>query len=407
VSYLKIYKKEGANMPNFNTLYIEYEHTNNVCKFCEDYSDNRVATRFLLIRSLDKNNLKEIINTYSTENTEGNIQVLTGKAYNSSVTIEQLVQYIESKRPELIRQRENELEGLSDMLVDFPIVNCGVRNDKVDDIVKAFVRNKSLKTMDELLNELDNSMLPRIRQYSLWSYFNQTSNDIIELFFLKHPSVIPTLRKIHDIDFFIKVGDSIIPFDLKFTHISDSYFDLASQGIIRDTNTAHHDDFYVNTTSDTSEIKQIKAYYSTFKRSHKGAGLPNLSGLEKNDICNLLLRTGNAKAQKFVAEMKRNHAAFVPSDRDELYPLEWWNYKYQGERLFCNNNRLFVFLAYVDKFVDGRELKGKTAEIGGKINTLLNNLTKNDIHTVRYHYDKEASLIGDYSALSLSTIYSK
>ena len=23
--------------------------------------------------------------------------------------------------------------------------------------------------------------------------------------------------------------------------------------------------------------------------------------------------------------------------------LEWWNYKYQGERLFSNNNRFFVF----------------------------------------------------------------
>lgn len=57
------------------------------------------------------------------------------------------------------------------------------------------------------------------------------TNDIIELFFLQHPSVLPTLRKIHDIDFFIKLNGRIVPFDLKFTHISDSYFDLASQGI--------------------------------------------------------------------------------------------------------------------------------------------------------------------------------
>lgn len=394
-------------MLDFATLYNEYEHTKNVCQFCTNYQHNNVAIRFLLIRSLAPNNLKDIITTYSTENTDGKERVLMEKAYNSSVTIDQLIDYIVGKRSDLIRQREQELEGLSEVLLEFPVVNCGVRNDKVDDIVKKFVRNKSLKTMDALFEELDNSMLPRIRQYSLWSYYNQTSNDIIELFFLKHPSVIPTLRKIHDIDFFIKIGDDIVPFDLKFTHISDSYFDLASQGIIRDESTETHDDFYVDDASKSSEIKVIKAYYRAFKRSHRELALPNLSGLEKNDFCDLLIQSGDIDAQNFVEEMQRNHSAFVPATSEQLYPLEWWNYKYQGERLFCNNNRLFVFLAYTNKFVDGRELKGKTAEIGQKINTLLDNLTMADIHTVKYHYDKDASRVGDYSALSLSTIYSE
>lgn len=394
-------------MINFTTLYNEYEYTKNVCQFCNDYRQDNIATRFLLLRSLDKANLKDIITEYSTENTEGNVRALTEKAFNSTVTIEQLVNYIEGKRPELIQQREQELESLPEVLAAFPVVNCGVRNDKVDDIVKTFVRNKSLKTMDALFEELDNSVLPRIRQYSLWSYYNQTSNDIIELFFLKHPSVIPTLRKIHDIDFFIKIGDDIVPFDLKFTHISDSYFDLASQGIIRDESTETHDDFYVDDFYEGNEIKVIKAYYTAFKRTHRELALPNLKGLEKNDFCDLLLRTGDEDAKNFVEKMQRNHSSFVPSTSEQLYSLEWWNYKYQGERLFCNNNRLFVFIAYNNKFIDGRELKGKTAEIGQKINSLLDNLSMNDIHTVKYHYDKEAGLAGDYAALSLSTIYSE
>ncbi len=392
-------------MPDFISLYNEYENTKNVCKFCSDYAENDVATRFLLIRSLDRVNLKDIITIYSEEDSEGNIRTLTEKAYNSSVTITQLITYIEGKRAELIQQREAELADLDNVLTDFPIVNCGVRNDKVDDIVKSFVRNKSLKSMDALLTELDDTILPRIRQYSLWSYYNQTSNDIIELFFLRHDAVIPTLRKIHDIDFFLKVGDRIIPFDLKFTHISDSYFDLASQGIICDTDEYHHDDFYVDDNSDASEIKVIKAYYSAYKRAHRAAGLPNLSGLEKNDFCELLISTGDVDAIHFVSEVKQRHEQYVPTTSNALHPLEWWNYKYQGERLFCNNNRLFVFLAYTNKFVDGRELKGKTAEIGQRINNLLDNLTETSIHTVKYHYDKDASLVGDYTALSLSTIY--
>ena len=66
-----------------------------------------------------------------------------------------------------------------------------------------------------------------------------------------------------------------------------------------------------------------------------------------------------------------------------------------------------MFIAFKDRFVDGRELKGKTAEIGAKITELLDHMTEASIHTVNYHYDKEASLIGNYSALSLSTIYSE
>lgn len=394
-------------MPTFSALYNEFENTKNICKFCEDYRNDNVAIRFLLVRSLDKENLKDIINEYSTENVEGNFRTLTEKAYNSSVTVENLISYITGKRQELIQQREAELEGLPEVLANFPIVNCGVRNDKVDDIVKAFVRNKTLKTMDALTSEIDNVMLPRIRQYSLWSYYNQTSNDIIELFFLRHAAVIPTLRKIHDIDFFLKIDDQIIPFDLKFTHISDSYFDLASQGIIRNADTTVRDDFYIDTNSETSEIKKIKLFYSNFKRQHRHLILPNYAGLDKNDLCDLLISTNDVDAVRFVEKMKLDHSRYVPATTDDLYPLEWWNYKYQGERLFCNNNRLFVFIAFKEKFVDGRELKGKTAEIGAKITELLDNLTEASIHTVNYHYDKEASLIGNYSALSLSTIYSE
>lgn len=254
----------------FETLYDEYEHTTNVCKFCEDYKASDTATRFLLIRSLDKADLKYIIETFSSKNTDGDIQTLFHKAYDSSVTIPQLLEYIESQRPAIIERRTAELEGPSNVLAEIPIVHCGVHNDKVDNIVTAFVRNKSLGTAKAFLAELNTAVLPRIKQYILWSYYNQTANDIIELFFLKHQAVIPTLRKIRHIDFFLRVEDSIIPFDLKFTHISDTYFNLASQGIIKNTSRSDtaFDDFYISKNTGTNELTRIKKYYSAFKRAH-------------------------------------------------------------------------------------------------------------------------------------------
>ena len=391
-------------MATFDTLYTEFEDTNNVCKFFEKYETDSVSTRFLLIRSLDKENLKDIIDQYSSVEATGNTRNLTKLAYESSVTIPQLLDYIESKRPTLISEREQELEGLTAVLLQIPVVNCGVRNDKVDDIVKGFVRNKSIKSYELLIEELDNSMLPRIRQYSLWSYYNQTSNDIIELFFLKHPKIIPTLRKIHDIDFFLKLGNKIIPFDLKFTHISDSYFDLVSEGIANNTNS--FDDFYV-TNSEESELKQIRAFYNLYRKENKDLGLLAPSKLSKTELVDFIIKIGDDESHEFMETMERSHSKYVPVTSEDLKTLEWWNYKYQGERLFCNNNRLFVFLSYKTKFTDGRELKGKTEEIGKKINALLDNLSESSIHEIHYHYDKEARLVGDYTALSLSTIYSE
>lgn len=386
-------------MVTFDTLYTEFEDTNNVCAFFEKYDVNSVSTRFLLIRSLDKENLKDIITQYSSIKAVGNTRALTKLAYESPVTIPQLLDYIESKRPVLISAREHELEGLSDVLSQIPVVNCGVRNDKVDDIVKGFVRNKSIKSYDRLIDELDNSMLPRIRQYSLWSYYNQTANDIIELFFLKHSKIIPTLRKIHDIDFFLKLGEKIIPFDFKFTHISDSYFDLVSEGIACGTNT--FDDFNV-TNAEISELKKLREFYTRYRNKNID---PAPSKLSKMELVDFIYKIDDEESRKFITAMEKEHSKYVPITPDDLKILEWWNYKYQGERLFCNNNRLFVFLSYMTKFTDGRELKGKTKEIGKKISDLLDNLSESSIHQIHYHYDKEARLVGDYTALSLSTIY--
>lgn len=134
-------------MPNFESLYHEFENTNNLWKFYEDYKENNVSTRFLLIRSLDKPHLIDVINLHIGETKEKKRQILMKIVYESDITIQQILDYIETKRRDLIATREAELQGLDDVLANIPVVNCGVRNDKVDDIVKAVVRNKTLKPL--------------------------------------------------------------------------------------------------------------------------------------------------------------------------------------------------------------------------------------------------------------------
>lgn len=252
-------------MVNFDTLFNEYANTKNgdVYALCQKYKENSVATRFLLIRSFDSNNLKKLLTQHNISFSGGKEKELMKITYHSCISINELLDYIEKKRPELIKEREKEVEGLETVLQQIPVVGCGIRNDNVNTIVQSFTRNKEIKSYEELIKSLDSDILSRVRQYCLWSYYNQTSNDIIELIFLKHKNVIPTLRKIYNIDFFLRVGKEIIPFDLKITHVSDEYFELASKGIsIADSG---HDDFTVNKNT-PSELETIKEYYKTYKK---------------------------------------------------------------------------------------------------------------------------------------------
>jgi hypothetical protein len=84
--------------------------------------------------------------------------------------------------------------------------------------------------------------------------------------------------------------------------------------------------------------------------------------------------------------------------------LELWNYVNQGPRLFCNNNRFFVFLAYKNNFGDARGLKKKVELIGNLITNHLTQLKFNNLNNHDYTYDEEIQLRGNYSTTSSSVL---
>lgn len=384
-------------MTAFKALYDEFERTHDIAGFTEKYRTDHCGIRFLLLRSLDNPNLIEIMQQKGQPCTGGKFVQLLEQAYNSSISVDEALEYIESKRDEIDATRNKAEEGLQNIIENYGKVNCGLRNDKVDDIVKALVRDKSIKSIDALKDRIRNEITPRIQNYILWSFYNQTTNDLIEHYFIKHKKVIPTLRKIHDIDFFLKTGDAIIPFDLKITHIAEDFFDLYAKGLLENGGT---DSFVVN-AGGTSEIEAIKEFYKSRKKQF---ALPNYSDLSKKELLELLQNTGDPKAKEFVESMYRQRSASVSRIASELKKLEWWNFKYQGERLFSNNNRLFIFLAYINAFEDARPIKGKLEKIRSAVNQLLDSAAPESINTLHYHYDKEASLVGDYTVKSLSVL---
>ena len=397
-------------MTDFDTLNELFEKGKDFYKLFSDYGDD--AIRYSLLRSLDNQNIKEFLgNRIDTSDTKK----LLRNAYNSNnfcfiiydfscydnsnVTISEVENYIMSKKEAILNERRLNEEVLINIVEDMDIVNCGIRNDQVDDIIKPFVRKKDFNSVDDINNELDNDLLPRIRNYIYWSCFNQLSNDLIENSFYSHPSIIPTLRKIHDIDFFIKIEGKIIPFDLKITHISDEFFNKYSEGLVEENN----NDTYISNNRD-SEIKKIKKYYSSIKNEYN---LQNYGGLSKIELLEILKNLNDEEINEKIDEFYNNRKNMIFEIQNNIKPLEWWNYKFQGERLFSNNNRLFVFLAHLNDFKDGKDLKKDITDIRSAITSKLDNLTLDDIHTINYVYEKDPKVNGNYSINCISILITK
>lgn len=381
-------------MTNFNTLNDMFETKKDFYKMFEMYNDD--ATRYALLRSLDNNNIKKFLkDRIDTSNT----RKLLENAYNSNVTIDEIVKYIMSQKNVILAERKLNEDILISIVEDMDIVNCGIRNDQVDDIIKPFVRNKDFSSINELTDELDDKLLPRIRNYIYWSYFNQLSNDLIENSFYSHPSIIPTLRKIHDIDFFIKIDNKIIPFDLKITHISDEFFNKYSEGL-DDSETS---DSFISLNND-NEIKVIKNIYKNAKNEFD---LPNYGGLSKLELIEILKSQDNKFINNEISLIYKNREKMIDEISDDIRPLEWWNYKFQGERLFSNNNRFFVFLAHKKDFKDGKDLKRDISNIRESITKKLDNISLSDLHEIKYIYEKDVKFYGDYTVNCISILVAK
>ena len=381
-------------MTNFNTLNDMFETKKDFYKMFEMYNDD--ATRYALLRSLDNNNIKKFLkDRIDTSNT----RKLLENAYNSNVTIDEIVKYIMSQKNVILAERKLNEDILISIVEDMDIVNCGIRNDQVDDIIKPFVRNKDFSSINELTDELDDKLLPRIRNYIYWSYFNQLSNDLIENSFYSHPSIIPTLRKIHDIDFFIKIDNKIIPFDLKITHISDEFFNKYSEGL-DDSETS---DSFKSLNND-NEIKVIKDIYKNAKNEFD---LPNYGGLSKLELIEILKSQDNKFINNEINLIYKNREKMIDEISDDIRPLEWWNYKFQGERLFSNNNRFFVFLAHKKDFKDGKDLKRDISNIRESITKKLDNISLSDLHEIKYIYEKDVKFYGDYTVNCISILVAK
>ncbi|WP_313652922.1 hypothetical protein [Pantoea sp.] len=355
-------------------------------------------SRYLLVRSLDSHHLMELLEKNGIQKSESNKTVLLyEKIFNSDVSEDDLIDYIKCKYPEVRDERLEQEIHLPEIIKEYGEVKCGVRNDNLNDTAKQLVRDKSIRTKQDLEIKVDKLLQGTIKGYILWQYYNQVTNDLVEHIFNNHANVIPTLRKIKYVDFMVKIDDKIIPFDLKITHISDEFFDLFTKGISESS--GGDDSFSIG--ENASEIEIIKNHYKKYKKSYN---LPNFGGLKKDELIKILLEKSPDVSNDFVNDFFKNRRDLVNKLSKHLKKVEWWNYKFQGERLFKNNNRFFVFLAYKDSLEDARPLKGNLEEISKHVTEKLNDISSGNLNEIKYYYTKDKGLEGAYIVNSVSVL---
>ena len=355
-------------------------------------------SRYILIRTLGKEHICEILNNHEILPQSNDYNELYEQLFYTEINNQEIILYIKNKYPEIRQQRNEEEAHLPEIIKNFGVVSCGIRNDNLNEESKRLVRDKSIASIEELNSAIEVLLQNKVKGYLLWEYYNQATNDLIEHLFNDNENVIPTLRKITYVDFLMEINGKIVPFDLKITHISDDYFNCLSSGLTPD---GGEDSYAIG--SDLNELKQIKDYYSSVK---KAFDLPNYGSLKKSEIIEVLKSKHINTIDEKLNEFYSKRLDMINSLEQNKKSIEWWNYKFQGERLFKNNNRFYIFLVYDNSFNDARPLKGKIDLITDKVNTELSKLKNGEYNIIKYYYDKDPSARGEYEIVSTSVLIS-
>lgn len=203
---------------DFNELRRIYEQESNLDKISWDEE----GLLFLKIRSLTKRKLKDLCveKKLINENDKFNEWKLREIAFNGSNN-QELTDFILRNKEDLLGESEvnNLVEEVKKVKEHAPSVFL----DDFNSVLKRVVRDKGIKELSQLKEKIESKLIPTLRAYVQWSWFNQNTNDIIEDIFNDHGKIIPTLRRVGGVDFFLKLNSKEIPADLKLTFLPKEF----------------------------------------------------------------------------------------------------------------------------------------------------------------------------------------
>ena len=221
---------------------------------------------------------------------------------------------------------------------------------------------KAIDSYDTLISKFNTEINHAVQGYVLSSWYNHWSSVLIEHIFKSHPSVLPTVGKIKNVDFFI----NDIPFDLKVTYFPNEYMRQK-----RRERSLPHEIVYLKQKAKENGICFDKRgndddvrYEITEKMKDKSSAscLEALKAIQEQRMTILYESIANPKQ------------------------LMVWLYENQGEMRFGSENRLFLVLVDKSDFNESWKLKRNIEILRPAIIQYLNGFKTKDISIVPFTY---------------------
>lgn len=231
---------------------------------------------------------------------------------------------------------------------------------------------KQVSCYDEIISKLDTEISTAVRGYLINSWYNHWSSILIENLFKSHPSVLPTVGKIKNVDFFVNG----IPFDLKVTYFPNEFL---KQKLREKTY--------------PQEIAYLKKEAKALGIKYQASSDPSYEIMER------LKDRNTSTSLSVLNKLHERRAEVVEETIRAPRQLIKWLYENQGEMRFSSENRLFLVLIDLGDFSNSWKLKRNLDALKPTIDKALDKFSMRSLATmdVSFRYPGKADV---FSALS-------
>lgn len=231
-------------------------------------------------------------------------------------------------------------------------------------LVSHYVKTKTIISYNTLMSKFEQEINRAVQGYVLNSWYNHWSSILIEHIFKSHPSILPTVGQIKNVDFFI----NNIPYDLKVTYFPSEYLRLKRQ----------EKGLPVELTFLKRKAKDLSI---NFDKKAKGSDI-------YYEITEKLRNRNDQVSQSVLDQLKSENMIIVNEAQQNPKTLAKWLYENQGEMRFGSENRLFIVLIDTDtnNFSNSWKLKRNLDILTPTINTFLNTFSSKPISNLEIDF---------------------
>jgi len=206
---------------------------------------------------------------------------------------------------------------------------------------------KVIKSYETLISKFEAEINFAVQGYVLNSWYNHWTSILIEHLFKSHPSVLPTVGQIRNVDFFI----NDIPFDLKVTYLPVEYI------------------------KNKRKEKGLPVEFTYLKKKAIEAGISFNKKANESDISYEIIEKMKERNDAFcnsvLKGIKNEKLLILEEAKENPQILAKWLYENQGEMRFGSENRLFLVIVDTTDFNNSWKLKRNLALLSPVIKTYL------------------------------------